>query len=281
MIQDSNPMLISFPWNGVVPTTETVLIRDIDVVGVGALRRAQIESLQSEKEIVLQTHSAFIPAIVRDIYDEELLRTLQWLRPMKEQVVLEFDFLKEQQELFQKMFPRTKSMLGLAAGTVCSSYLHEMEWSSWLLQDHWRYLSGFIRQRFPENAELKELVHWEWVRAWLEIQPFVSVYQDDSGTIVLNPSLQIVRLSKYQPLLAKAEGLYAFVYDPMKMQITERCLDIYEAAFLDLLGEDRKYTEEQLLDAIVLVEEIAAKFSRSEWRGKLLSLIEANLLIRI
>lgn len=281
MIQKSNPLLISFPWNGVVPTAETLIIRDIDVVGVGALRRAQVEILQSEKEIILQTHGTFIPAVVRDIYEEELLRTLQWLRPVKEQVVLEFDFPKEQEELFGKMFPKTKTMLGLAAGKVCSSYLHEMEWSSWLLQDHWRYLSGFIRQRFPENTELKELVHWEWVQAWLEIQPFVSVYQDDGGTVVLNPSLQIVRLSKYHSLLAKPEGLYAFVYDPMAMKITERRLDIYEAAFLDLLGEDRKYSEEQLLDAVLLLEEIADKFLRAEWRSKLESLIDANLIIRV
>ncbi|MFM6927066.1 MAG: hypothetical protein ACKOX6_01305 [Bdellovibrio sp.] len=281
MIQDPNLTPILFPWNGVVPTTETVLIRDIDVVGVGALRRAQLESLQNKKEIILQTHGSFIPPVVRAIYDEELLRTLQWLRPLKEQSVREFDFLKEQQDLFEKMFPRTKTLLGLAAGKVRSEYLQEMEWSSWLLQDHWRYLSGFIRQKFPDNIELKELVHWEWVQAWLEIQPFVSVYEDEGGTVVLNPSLQVVRLSKDHSVLGKARGLYAFVYDPMKTQITERQLDIHEAAFLDLLGEDRKYSEAQLLDTVLLLEEIADKFSRSQWEEKLFSLIDSNVLIRV
>ncbi|MGE5085530.1 MAG: hypothetical protein ACM3MG_04465 [Bacillota bacterium] len=274
------PPLI-FPWNGIVPTADTILIRDIDVVGVGSLRRSQLEGLQSKKEIILQTHASFIPPAVRAIYDEELLRTLQWLRPLKEQATHEFDFLKAQKELFEKIFPRTKALLGLAAEKICSEYLQEMEWSSWLLQDHWRYLSGFIRLKFPENLELKELVHWEWVLAWLEIQPFVSVYKEELGTIVLNPSLQIVRLTNYHSALGKPEGLYAFVYDPMRMQITERRLDMYEVAFLDLLGEERKYSEEQLLDTVLLLEEISMKLSKSGWRSKLTSLIDSNLLLRV
>lgn len=264
-----------------MPTSDTILIRDIDVVGVGALRRAQIESLQSEKSLILQTHAAFIPESVKAIYDEELLRTLQWLRPLREEVVQKFDFIKEQKDVFPKIFPRTQQLLGLAADKVSAEYLQNMEWSSWLLQDHWRYFSGFVRQKFPNNSELRELVHWEWVLAWLEIQPFSSIYKEDVGTVVLNPSLQIVRLSKDHPLLQKSEGLYVFVYDPMQMRVVERPLDVHEAALLDLFGEDRKYSVEQLVDAALLVEELLSSLSRSEWQSKVNGLIEAHVLITV
>lgn len=281
MTDHSSASPLFFPWNGVVPASETLLIRDIDVVGVGALRRAQIESIQSEKQIILQTHSAFIPESVRAIYDEELLRTLQWLRPLREEVVQKFDFNKEQKDVFIKIFPLTQKLLGLAADKVSSEYLQGMDWSSWLLQDHWRYFSGFVRQKFPNNNELRELVHWEWVLAWLEIQPFSSIYKEDVGTVVLNPSLQIVRLSKDHPVLQKPEGLYAFVYDPMQMRVVERRLDIHEAAILDLFGEDRKYSVEQIIDAAMLVEDLLSTLSRAEWQDKLRGLIDTHVLIHV
>lgn len=264
-----------------MPGADTLLIRDIDVVGVGALRRAQVESLQSEKQLILQTHSAFIPESVKAIYDEELLRTLQWLRPVREEVTQSFDFLHEQKIVFAKIFPRTEQLLGLAAEKVAAEYLKEMEWSSWLLQDHWRYFSGFVRQKFPNNIELRELVHWEWVLAWLEIQPFSSIYKEDVGTVVLNPSLQLVKLAQDHSTLQKSAGLYAFVYDPMETRIMEKRLDLHEAALLDLFSEDRKYTAEQLVDAAMLTENLLSTLSRSEWQQKVDSLIAGHLLIRI
>src|SRR5438445_9650285 len=97
--------LIAFPWNGVLPEADTVILRDIDVVGVGAKRRQQIETLQKAKNVILQTHESQIPDTVRPIYDQELLSTLQWLRPVRTQSVDKLDLLLEQQKIFSKVFP--------------------------------------------------------------------------------------------------------------------------------------------------------------------------------
>jgi hypothetical protein len=264
-----------------INSDEILIVNDVEVVGIGGLRRHELEQLKKTKQIVLQTHESFIPNSVQSIYQEELLKTLQWLRPLRTESKQDFDFHAEQEKLFIRLFPKSSAMLGLAATKVRDAYLREMEWSSWLLQDHWRYFGGFVRQKFPDNVALRELVHWEWVHAWLEIQPFTSVHKGDAGTLVQNPSLQVVPLTMAHPTLQREAGLYAFVYDETRASISEKVLDPFEASLLDLLSEERKYTAEQLLQMAAMDEEVKPQISEIEWREKLAALQNAGLIISI
>lgn len=271
--------LITFPWDGVLPAEGMVVLRDVDVVGVGAGRRQQINEIQKQRSIILQTHEAQIPENVRAIYDQELLNSLQWIRPVKTVTGPPLDLFAEHKQTFSKIFPLTEKYLGLMAGRVRDSYLDEMEWSSWLLQDHWRYFVGFLRQRFAQSRELSDLAHWEWVQAWLEVQPFDISPPEEPGILSSNPSLQIVILNEDNKALSKPKGIYAFVYTPSLGRVTERALDPAEALLIDLLQEDRKYNTEQLIDMALLSEELSTQLTSVEWQNKLDSLKAAAILL--
>lgn len=268
---------LEFPLQEEIPSAEVLILRDIDVVGVGSLRRHQIEELQKTKKFILHTYERIIPDSVHGIYSAEILRTLQWLRPVQTMPGPEFNFFEEQKKTFAHLFPRTLNTLGLAAGRMMEVYLQEMEWSSWLLQDHWRYFVGFLRSKFPENKVLLELAHWEWGRAWIEVQPFEG--HNLGGSVQVNPSLQIINLSTANPILSRDEGVYAFVYDEEAATVVEKRLDVYEAQILDLLHEDRKFTKQQLIEMALVSDEIDTPLSAKEWEKKFQGLCQHAILI--
>lgn len=271
---------LSFPLRGEIPTAETLIVRDIDIVGAGSLRRHQLEELQKTKNIVLYTYEDKIPSSVFAIYQVEILRTLQWLRPVKAERGPALNLNEEQKELFSRIFPETEKVLGSFSAKVRDEYLQDMEWSSWLLQDHWRYFVGYLRQKFPENRALLELAHWEWTQAWIEVQPFEMI-KSEPGLVTLNPSLQVVSLSTNNPVLKRDKGLYAFVYSVEKSTVVERQLDVYEAQIIDLLQEDRKYTPTQLVEMALLCDEITPQLSSVEWEKKFLSLCQEAIIFSV
>ncbi|QDK45720.1 hypothetical protein DOM22_11465 [Bdellovibrio sp. ZAP7] len=255
-----------------------MVVRDFDVVGVGALRQQQLLKIKAEREIVLQTHSSFIPTTVRAIYDEELQRTLQWLTPSRVIAESKFNFEEEVLKTFVRIFPKTHHQLGVMSSKLCAEYLKEMEWSSWLLQDHWRYFSGFLRQKYMNKQSLIELVQWEWIHAWLEIQPFVML-KGSSKHLLVNPSLQTLNLSHDNEHIQCSSGLYTFVYDQESVKITEAKIDMYEAGLLDLLMGDREYTEEQLLE-MALLEELSSPPTRDQWQKKIEALLASKVIVK-
>jgi hypothetical protein len=278
MSKSNDLNILSFPWDGVLPESSQVIVRDLDVVGVGALRQQQLLKLKAEREIILQTHSSFIPATVRAIYDEELQRTLQWLTPARVIAEADFNFEEEVLKTFVRIFPKTHLQLGVMSSKLCAEYLKEMEWSSWLLQDHWRYFSGFLRQKYLNKQGLIELVQWEWIHAWLEIQPFV-VSGGSSKQLVVNPSLQTLNLSHDNEQIQRSSGLYTFVYHQESVKIIETKIDVYEAALLDLLMGDREYTEEQLLE-MALLEELSSPLTKDQWRKKIEALLASHVIMK-
>lgn len=249
-------------------------------MGVGALRRHQLLELQKTKSFILQTHGAYMAPSIQNIYQAELLRTLQWLRPIRTVEVQNFKLSIELQSSFSRIFPKTSEALGVTVTKIRDAYLQDMEWSSWLLQDHWRYFVGYLRQKFPDRPELYELAHWEWVQAWMEVQPFGSA-SGDPGQVSVNPSLQTVSLSTFHQVLKRDPGLYAFIYDEEKATVVERPLDLYEAQILDILQEDRKYTQAQLLAMAMLSDEIPTHLSEPEWKKRLVGLLQDAIICEV
>lgn len=278
MVIEHGSFQISFPWKGDLPAAEVIVLKDVDIIGVGSLRRHQLEQLKAAKTLLVQTHEALIPEDVYNIYQAELLRTLECLRPFKTEKVDDWSFIEAQKVLFSKLFPQVENTLGVAAHKLRDEYLTEMPWSSWLLQDHWRYFAGFLRQKFPDYQELLDLAHWEWVQAWIEIQPFDLSSYSKSIHVELNPSLQIVNLRVDNPMLDKKLGMYAFAFDHTQNVVTETQLDIYQAYLLDLIQEDRKFTKAQLIEMALIGDEISPQLSSEQWYQKLTSLQEAGVV---
>ncbi|AFY01480.1 hypothetical protein Bdt_1791 [Bdellovibrio bacteriovorus str. Tiberius] len=253
-------------------------MRDIDIVGVGAFRRHQLEILSKSKNLIVQTHGMQIPEQVSSIYQAELLRTLEWLRPFKVTEGERLNLREEQERLFESLFPRTREHLGVAVNRLRDEYLENMEWSSWLLQDHWRYFVGYLRQKFPGQADILELAHWEWVQAWIEVQPFDSEGGEEPGVLSLNPSLQVVILSRDNLVLNRDKGMYAFVYSGTKHTVVERPLDVVDSLFIDLLQEDRKYSKKQLLEMAAISFKSTPPPSSETLEKKFLSLLGDDII---
>lgn len=271
------PQLV-FPWNGVLPEADAIALRDIDIVGVGAFRRHQLEVLSKSKNLIVQTHGMQIPEQVHSIYQAELLRTLEWLRPFRVEEGERLNLRAEQERLFESLFPRTREHLGVAVNRLRDEYLENMEWSSWLLQDHWRYFVGYLRQKFPGQADILELAHWEWVQAWIEVQPFDGESSEEPGVLSLNPSLQVVILSRDNLVLNRDKGMYAFVYSSAKHTVVERPLDVVDSLFIDLLQEDRKYSKKQLLEMAAISLKATPQPSSETLEKKFLSLLSDDII---
>lgn len=268
-----------FPWHGEWPHEEAVVLSDLDIVGVGGKRKKQLLQLAKSKQIIVYTHEQIIPDSVREIYEQELLKTLQWLRPSQTIAVEEFDFLHAQRQLFQRLFPLTSRTLGIASAKLCDEYLQNMDWSSWLLQDHWRYFVGFLRQKFPDQKELIEVAHWEWIQGWLETQPFEndSSWSLSAQNLSLNSSLQTLFLTQENSILQRPEGLYVFYCSAPDWDLQVKILDVYEAALVDLLNEERHFTFEQWVDMSTLTE--GWTLSREQWIQKAEGLLRAGIVI--
>ncbi|MEN0057341.1 MAG: hypothetical protein AAGB31_00795 [Bdellovibrio sp.] len=276
MSHDESLIFLEFPFHGSVPPDALLCVRDLDVVGVDARRKRQLENLKQHASFVLQTHEKFIPSAVRSLYDHELLQTLQWLRPLQILPVQEFSFQVEQKKTFSRLFPLTQVLLGETASRIAEIYSEELEWSHWLLQDHWRYFPGSLRRKFPQHLEFTEVAQWEWVQASLEIQPLLK-NKKERHIVSCNPSLHIAVLTEERLLLQREKGVYAFVYRAVKDTVVERKLDAYEAQIIDVLQEDRKYTREQLIQRMTLDEELPS-LSRNEWEKKVLSLCQDGII---
>lgn len=275
------PTLLHFPLRDAVPSDDVLILRDLEVAGVGAVRRAQLEKIRQTKKLILWTYEELIPEDVRGIYQEEILRSLHWLRPFKTESGPALDLHQEHMRMFAALFPITKKYLALTAEKMAEEYLQEMSWSSWLLQDHWRYFAGFLRQKFPANKELQELAQWEWVHAWLETQAFQSSGLGDLGQAVVNPSLQYISLSSAHALLGRTPGLYAFVFSEQSESIIEKNLDVYEAELLDLLLEDRKFNPLQIIEMLAQTSEVEPKLTQPQWEQKFKGLQDSAIIIEV
>jgi hypothetical protein len=246
---------IIFPWDGdlkKIQDAESIELRDFDVVGLGTRRRHQIEKLQEKKHLVFLTHQGQIPQEAQLHYQEELVRTLQWLRPQQTKEGLQVDLALEHKKTFSQIFPMTEQMLGVLSNRVRDSYIDEMIWSSWMLQDYWRYFVGFVRQRFPQNKSLFELAHWEWAHVWIDSLEYdldkKSFQKPAEIFMQLNPTLQILALSSDQASINQEKGLYAIAYSPKQERLVEKKLDVFCALLIDFLHEDQKFTFNQLLE---------------------------------
>lgn len=273
------PTLLHFPLRGDLPPNDVLILRDLEVAGVGAVRRAQLEKIRQSKKLILWTYEELIPEDVRLIYQEELLRSLHWLRPFKTEKGPALDLHQEHLRVFAMLFPLSKKFLGISADKMAEEYLQEMSWSSWLLQDHWRYFAGFLRQKFPQNKELQELVQWEWVQAWLETQAFQSTGLGDPGQMVVNPSLQYINIEHAEQTLNRTSGVYAFVFEERTERIIEKKLSVYDAEVLDLLMEDRKFNRTQLVEMLTTTSELEPKFDQTQWQAQIQELCDSGLIL--
>ncbi|MNK01173.1 hypothetical protein D3C87_189680 [compost metagenome] len=182
--------------------------------------------------------------------------------------------------LFEKHFPKTLKLLGMRAKDLCQLYLKELGLSENEIQsaEDLRYFAGFLRQKLRQEIQVVEVAQWESIHCLLVEMDFSFEVKADKGTVIVNPSIQVLALNEKNPVLDRDKGLYVFVAGGKKGTVTERRLDSFEAELIDLLLEDRKYTPDQLLLMIRESDENASIPSTEDARKRFYSLIEADIL---
>lgn len=180
--------------------------------------------------------------------------------------------------VLEKHFPKTLKLLGPRAQDIRQLYIDEMGFSEGDIEsgEDLRYFAGFIRQNFRDEARLIEVAQWESIQLLLRDQDLSYRVNADAGTVILNPSYQVVILNSANPELARDQGLYIFVRN-FSGKVIEHRLDSFEALLIDLVTEDRKYTPDQLLATIDEEREVPLP-STEERQKKFKSLIDADIL---
>jgi hypothetical protein len=228
---------------------KTLELNDYEVLGVGALRKKQLLEQKDRFEVVLKNNGRrFLPGIYE--------YTLDWLKP--DRVVESFDLnpAKELEKTFFRIFPQGSELLGDSARKLLEDYLQEMPWEEGLIDDHFRYFPFFVRTRLPQHTLWMEVFLWEWIQHSLTYMDFGDE-EAELNVLRANPSLITLQIIEATAVLKKDRGLYAYVCSAVQNRVVERQLTVLEAAILDLLSEDRKFSKEQIVS--VLNEEKAVE----------------------
>lgn len=179
-------------------------------------------------------------------------------------------------EDFQRHFPVTTKALGADLKENLKSYLHEFPWQGPLLTEHFRYFPVYLKRK-TQDSRLYLMAQKEWLWSYLSFADFGFPPQEQ-GRVIANPSLQILYMLFEIPELQLTEGLYIFYYDYSRGKVREYKPDIYDAAVVDLLQEDRKFTLDQLIDQVQMIE-LDRTLAREIWVKKFSSLAEQGIIL--
>lgn len=251
-------------------------LKDYDVLGVGACRREHL--LKGAEPRILWTHPALFPLTHRSIYEAILQQTIQWLKPQdirEDRQTSEKELLSLLLEDFQREFPRTAGFLKPGLKEILKAYLLDFPWQGPLLSDHFRYFPGFLKEK-AQDPRLCLLAQKEWLRSYLSFTDF-GFPRAEAGRIFVNPSLQTL-YSESKGEGGIKPGLYLFYYDFSRREVLECPATLAEAAAIDLLGEERPYTMDQLVEQLLLTE-LKVRLAPEEWRKKLSYLLKAGILL--
>jgi len=253
-------------------------LKDYEVLGIGALRRAEVES--APEKIKLLLHPDLVPSSRREIYQQLLTDTCQWLQPS---AITEEKIFAPAEDFvyhlllaeFKKIFPRTVVRLGEGVEILLRNYLAEFPWQGPLLTDHLRYVPLFLRQQFQDPG-LNSLALKEWLWSYLQFADFGRV-ATEAGRVTVNPSLQTLHTEIEVAEVDLSPGLYIYYYEETGRRVHEYRLDLVDAAVVETLQEDRKYTLDQLVEHLLLMD-LATKPSQATLRKRVLFLISQGIL---
>lgn len=239
-----------FPVDNIEIHDEVAVLRDFEVMGVGSLRKYQLEQLRKSGPIILQTYRHLVPLGYEQQYEKELDQLKGWLQPVGISSVHESSFEAEAQALFLKIFPLLTRVLGRDLEKLLLEYLSEAPRSSLLLQDFWCYFVGFLRLK-KIDIVFVELANWEWTAIWLETRMDYT-FSGDQGQLMRSPHVEVIQLSQDNPYIDRSAGSYVFYFNRAKNKIEKVALEPQVALAFDLLEEDRKYSIQGLRDQLEL-----------------------------
>lgn len=254
-------------------------LKDYDVLGVGATRREELRLLGGES--VLWTHSFLVPPVQREVYEALFQETLLWLKP---RTVQEYKINKPMEDYlfevlledFRKQFPQTSEYLKHNLKEVLGDYLKEIPWQGPLLTAHFKYFPVFLKRKI-QDSRLYLIMQKEWLWSYLNFADF-GFPPPEAGRILVNPSLQSLYVGAEVGEVRMTPGLWLVYYDYSQRKVRDYKMDIWDAVVVDVLQEDRKYSLEQLVDQVLVMESVNT-LTREEWRKKFFYLRDQGILL--
>jgi hypothetical protein len=253
-------------------------LKDYEVLGVGAVRREKLLANPDPAELV--THKELVPTVQASLYEAVLTETLKWLQPASirpvKLPVSQAEFLLEVLlEEFKREFPCTAAYLKGGLRELLKDYLKEVPWQGPLASAHFRYLPVFLKRKL-QDSRLYLIAQKEWLQSYLSFADF-GFPPSEPGRLIVNPSLQSLYTAEEVAEVELSPGLSIFYFDYSLKLIRDYKMDLWDAAIADLLQEDRKFTLEQLLDQLLMME-LDSQLSRGEWAKKISYLRERGIL---
>lgn len=250
-------------------------LKDFEILGVGASRRAALLAVPGPR--VLWTHRTLIAEDQRPLYEAVLQETLDWLQPLEIREapplspaalfeLLRADFLRE--------FPQTSHYLKGHWPELLQAYLREFPWRGPLLSDHFRYLPVFLREQI-QDSRLYLMAQREWLWSSLSFMEF-GFPASEPGRVFVSPSLQSLYSVTEISEVGLTPGLTVFYYDHARGRVRDYKMDVWDAAVVDLLQEERKFNLDQLLEQALLLEN---SLDREAWLKKLLYLKTEGIIL--
>jgi hypothetical protein len=254
-------------------------LKDYDVLGAGSVRREQVLALSHSVELL--TYRELIPTSQAALYDALLKETVDWLKPVSVRAMTlpqkADDFLLEVLlEDLRKEFPQTTDYVKGGLRELLKDYLREAPWQGPLLSAHFRYFPVFLKRRF-QVAQLYLIAQKEWIESYLKFADF-GFPPPETGRVLVNPSLQSLYTADEVAEVQLSAGLTTFYFNYVLKKVCEHKMDVWEAALVDVLQEDRKYTADQVLDQVLMMD-LESPLSRLEWASKLSSLQSHGIIL--
>jgi hypothetical protein len=270
---------LCFPIERFKVPDETVILRDFEILGVGSLRKCQLDRLRSKGALVLETYPHIVPLGYELQYEEELAILEAWLEPLSLQVGTATLFEIEARALFFRIFPLFSRVFRDHIEQFLADYFLDAPRSSLLLQDFWCYFIGFVRLKKVDLVYV-ELANWEWTAVWLEARADHK-YSGDPGQLIRSPHAEVVHLSKDNPYLDRRAGSYLFYFDRAKCKIEKVVLEPLIAIIFDLLEEERKFSIQGLQEQVELRGAELDFDLQCDIRGEIEQMIKLGLLIQL
>ncbi|PWU20050.1 MAG: hypothetical protein C5B49_04885 [Bdellovibrio sp.] len=126
------------------------------------------------------------------------------------------------------------------------------------------------------SSELTEICYWEWLRFsccsidWGEPRM-------DPGQVRLAPGVQVMKIQDAAKKLAVDPGPHVIYQRGAKVQ--SRVVNAPEALLLDVLQEERKFSETQLVDYLKMEAEPFVNLRQADWRAVVGRLKDEGILI--
>lgn len=180
-----------------------------------------------------------------------------------------------QQEL-KRIFPQTlKSLREQKLDSVLTDFSRFCTNDLTHTSDAKGWLPVFLKAQ-GLSVEVAEICHFEWLQ-------FCCVSQDwgmpklDQGQIGVLPGLQFINLDKSAKSLSHPPGPVVIYSDNGKAK--SRPLAAAEALLLDVLSEDRKFTQKQLIEFLQMEGKEIPSLQKTDWETLITKLLEEKLLI--